>query len=260
MNLSAISRTTCQVTAQRVEANGAVLCEAPASGFFWRANDRIFLVTNRHVISGVNAFTGSIMGFTPNFVKLGVFAERPHKSGSVEMLHMVGKLPVTTENDVPLWKEHPAGRKIDVAVLEVDPSVGDAFQLPCLNCTGMLTGGRNFIGDDVFIVGYPEGQAFDRAMPLWKRGSIATDPDLNQMDLPQIYVDTIGNKGLSGSPVFSKTDGSERPLDKTVENEASHFRFLGVYAGRLGEKGLGSQVGRVYKPSTLYEILDGIIV
>lgn len=255
VHISAISRTTVQLKMQRVKDDGEIIGNSNASGFIWRENNRSFLVTNRHVLSGANAISGTIMEFIPNKLEISLFAERPVSSGATQMVRLSAEVPILDQSEQPLWVDHPKGINLDVALLEIDNEIEGEFYIPSLNNTGILPRGELFVGDDIFIVGYPEGQAFDRSMPLWKRGSVATDVSLNQMGLPQIYVDTLGNKGLSGSPVLARVTSLDRPIARSPENEAQHLQFVGIYAGRLGEDGLNSQIGRVFKHQVLKETI-----
>ena len=55
------------------------------------------------------------------------------------------------------------------------------------------------IGMDVFILGYPFGSG-PPAFPVWKRGSIASEPDLVKTTNGYYLIDTASRPGMSGSP------------------------------------------------------------
>jgi len=72
------------------------------------------------------------------------------------------------------------------------------------------------IGMDAFILGFPKGIAHQQLLPIWKRGSIATEPEIpREDDLPVFLVDTATREGMSGAPVllrsfsgYGRADGS----------------------------------------------------
>jgi hypothetical protein len=73
----------------------------------------------------------------------------------------------------------------------------------------------------VFILGFPKGIS-QGAFPIWKRGSIATEPLYGVTTIwaksgaPVILVDALTNDGMSGSPVLyfgSEVVGDHGPSD-----------------------------------------------
>ena len=70
-------------------------------------------------------------------------------------------------------------------------------------------------------------------LPIWKRGSIASEPELPADDLPLFLVDSNTYKGMSGSPVYARTIGGYLSKQHEVfQMAARSTRFLGVYSGR----------------------------
>ena len=63
------------------------------------------------------------------------------------------------------------------------------------------------IGMEVFILGYPFKIA-PPAFPIWKRGSIASEPELVRMTGGYLYVDTASRPGMSGAPVIRRSVGT----------------------------------------------------
>ena len=197
--------------------------------------------------------------FIPNALRLNFFIEMPASEDDEELLGnwLLASVSATVEidpdNPIETCISHPQGKSVDLVAIPLVWDVSQEFLPVCLNFTPLKKARKLELGDDVFTVGFPEGTEFDRRLPLWKRGSIATDPDLNQNSRPQFYVDTIGNFGLSGSPVLHRTsrvpDSSEG--QKSISKE---YSFVGIYAGRLGETGIHSQIGRIVKASALTAI------
>ena len=99
--------------------------------------------------------------------------------------------------------------------------------------------------------------------PIWKRGSIATEPDIDLDGLPKLFVDTASREGMSGAPVFAQYTGFWTPEDKS-ELKDSVFgtgrRFLGIYSGRVGDDPFQAQLGIVWKPTAIEEIIKYSII
>ena len=68
----------------------------------------------------------------------------------------------------------------------------------------------------MFVLGYPKGISGGRGFPIWKRASIATEPDIQHDGLPKLLVDTATREGMSGAPVVAIADGD---FEMDPENE-----------------------------------------
>jgi hypothetical protein len=76
-------------------------------------------------------------------------------------------------------------------------------------------------GMDVFVLGYPRGISGGGRFPLWKRGSIASEPDVNIDNLPMMYIDTATREGMSRAPVYAQEVGFWAPGGKKFPDEGS---------------------------------------
>ena len=174
----------------------------------------------------------------------------------------------------PCWKEHPEhGRAVDVVAVDVE----DTFSKD--NHTfNAVNGGTRFderfhgsVTDDVFVIGYPLGLSGSKsergAMPIYKRGSIASEPMVDFDQRPCLLIDCRTFSGMSGSPVVVSHSGIWMPEGKmtddavigTVEN------LLGVYSGRMtnpmyaASGGSSSDIGVVWKMRTVQQVVeDGV--
>src|SRR5271166_1453973 len=111
---------------------------------------------------------------------------------------------------------------------------------------------------DVFIIGYPFTVS-PPAYPVWKRGSIASEPDLVRMTTGYYLVDTASRPGMSGSPVILRSwtnnfvEGGMRALSDTPATN-----FIGVYSGRLRTTDpTDAQIGMVWPASDIEDIIVG---
>jgi hypothetical protein len=121
------------------------------------------------------------------------------------------------------------------------------------------------IGSEVFVLGYPRGLVHTGVFPIWKRGSIASEPQASvSLDgheyKEMFYVDALTKEGMSGSPVialgkagdqFCTDDGGQvsLPKDSTM--------FVGIYAGRQGITNAEYELslGRVWKAHEAFKLL-----
>ncbi|MDP1057560.1 hypothetical protein Q6324_28970, partial [Klebsiella pneumoniae] len=49
-------------------------------------------------------------------------------------------------------------------------------------------------GMDAFLIGYPLGMVAGGNLPIWKRGSVASEHDVNIDKLPKYFIDTATTK------------------------------------------------------------------
>lgn len=261
ISVSPFSRAAVQVNPVRIDQDGKEIARSSASGFFWNEGGKLLLFTNYHVISGVNTITNMHLAhWVPNACDIGFFAESRWPSEENPDRYALLRYTARIEFDdcalTDTWHVHSRGKAVDLAAMHI------AWQNPeiepvCLNLTMQAGEFDGDAGEDVFVIGYPEGQKFERGLPLWKRGSIATDPHLDQKGLPQYYIDSIGNSGLSGSFVLLKKEMSL--IGGAAGRTRSQYAFAGVYAGRLGENGIESQVGRIFKVGAVEDIVNSFL-
>jgi hypothetical protein len=118
---------------------------------------------------------------------------------------------------------------------------------------------KTAVGDDVFVVGFPENIRTAGEFPIWKRGSVASEPDLPIDDLPYLLIDTGTRSGMSGSPVIRRQPAGIFPFGEN--SELSVFKdpvaeLFGIYSGRFGADDMTSQLGIVWKNDVISEIIE----
>lgn len=114
------------------------------------------------------------------------------------------------------------------------------------------------IGMDVFILGYPFGND-PPAFPVWKRGSIASEPDLTRIGRGFMLVDTASRPGMSGSPVIRRSYGFHLLSDGAHSIQSTpQSKFIGIYSGRLRTKNpMDAQLGMVWPIEDIEEVVIG---
>jgi hypothetical protein len=232
------------------------------TGFFWKSENRTFLVSNWHVFAGRDPRTGQpkdAAGAIPNRLTV-VFRPRHNINRPFPV-----QFALNDQLGNNFWLQHKRhGQDIDVAALEITSMTQNAAAIHeqpmdplCVNDAEQVDGIATPMGSDVFIVGYPLGIPTEGKLPIWKRGSIASEPALEVGKLPCFLVDTATREGMSGSPVYARAfggsystkSGAVRLIRGTVSE------FIGVYSGRyvgaLGE----AHLGIVWRPSLINEVI-----
>lgn len=160
----------------------------------------------------------------------------------------------------PIWWEHPGhGFLVDAVAVEIE-ELGETKVVPANSDSLNLDNLSLLPGMDVFVLGYPRGIRGGGRFPIWKRGSIASEPDVHIDDLPKFYIDTATREGMSGAPVYAQESGFWAPEGKKLP-EGGVFgkgnRFIGIYSGRAGEDSFLAQLGIVWKEEAIIEIVTG---
>ncbi len=220
-----------------------------ATGFLVQKDERSFLVTNWHVVSGYNPDTGRPLadhGGIPDRIEI-----LHHARGNLGTWIPISQ-PLVGPNGQPLWVEHPSGRVIDVILLPVvaSPAADLHYFDLRLSDTDMVPEPAIAIS----IIGFPYGLGTAGAWPIWKTGHVASDPDLDYDGRPAFLIDATTRGGMSGSPVVWRCDGGYRTRNGTpILAGGMKTKFLGVYSGRIHDD---AEIGRVWRPSVVEEILS----
>ncbi len=242
-----IARQSASVTRLRMFFNETHLSDG--TGFFWKYGDEIFVITNWHNVTGRNPDTGKHLSSTaaePNAVEVQIFSAK----GKVFRCPRRIELYV---DDAPVWFEHPILReKVDVVAIPTGLSEDVIYPLNGFDLSNDL---RASVGLDVFVLGYPLSLGI-MDLPLWKRASIASEPELDVDGRPLIYVDTATAKGMSGGPVLARSLFGLDTQGGAFMNATPATTFIGVYSGRItSEEPFAAQIGRVWKARVLDQIL-----
>ena len=127
------------------------------------------------MFSGIDFFSGknaSDGGGRPDMIRAH-FEVSPGMFGKRQW-----EIPLFDDEGVPLWLVYPLGKRVDIAVLPLPEPLHPQTMYPInvLANDDLLVA----IGMDVYILGYPFKIAPPK-LPVWKRGSIASEPDLVRM-------------------------------------------------------------------------------
>ncbi len=232
-----------------------------ATGFVFTCNDKYYLITNWHNVTGRNPLTGEPLSEKhagiPNIFFTYVRIKNGNGKANLEKIHLYEDEEMTK----PKWFVHPyLKEKIDVVAIELKPT--DELVYSAINNSDFDNKIPPEVGDDCFIIGYPFEDFRYLGLPIWKRASISTEPTVNEDQLPKILVDTATRPGLSGSPVIYQRIGIHNITEGLLSDDSLIGRirgFLGVYSGRIGKDEIHAQLGIVWKSIVIEEIINGQI-
>jgi hypothetical protein len=213
-------------------------------------NEKWFIVTNRHNVTGLNQHTNVCLD--PNGrVPLQLTVILPTGNlGNEWWSHVIR---VRDDDWSPLWIEHPVyGRKIDVVAFPIirppearffGASLDDANDFPLE------------VGDAAHAVGYRRGEPEFSLFPQWIPCTLETSLQSRWNELPAFLVRGNFFRGSSGSPVLAYREDAQnlRRSDGSVIASNWASRLLGLYSGRvIGNENLGV----VWKVECIREIID----
>ncbi len=260
------------------------------TGFIYQFGQSYALITNWHVLSGrhpdTHAPRNTRTGFTPNRIEFHAPIRLKIEGEGQKRLLNCKAMDVALEKDsTPIWWECASRENFfDVAMIELNNLLEELAepdtdlvaiqggQVAVLDYGTDAARAVNLlpeIAEEVFILGYPEGQSFQNLLPVWKRGTIASEPlfAVRQTSMEEerwndgiIFVDAATNQGMSGAPVLYFRNNLLTAEGDKLGDASAEIReapiLVGVYAGRDGvsarENDMG--LGRIWKTSCVDQL------
>lgn len=216
-----------------------------ASGFFWKYRGRSFLVTNWHVITGRDIFTGELksqFGYVPkrirfygsSFVREGAYLTFIRSGMTLELDDETSQKIVCLGMEVfpydicPIPISEGIVFGADVGREQFKGASSASCYINDHHSDRVIT----HVGDDCFILGYPLKTCTGLMPPIWKKGSIASEPLVGVNGRPLFLVDAATSSGMSGSPILRRVNAGWSSND-SGDRELSKYSFIGIYGGRV---------------------------
>ena len=190
-----------------------------ATGFFFRRDERLYLVTNRHVLLDEPG------GHRPDRIVIRVFTD-------------AGNLTVTTGFSIPLYRSgqgqwlqaQDSSGTIDVVAIELEQNalpksmVYEAFSPETILTPQTVVE----VGTSLMVVGFPLGFSDTlHNLPVVRQAGLASQFGLRFHGIGYFLTDARTHRGISGGPVVM------RVADGTNSQPNFHWRLLGVHSARL---------------------------
>ncbi|HID4048179.1 TPA: trypsin-like peptidase domain-containing protein [Pluralibacter gergoviae] len=226
-----------------------------ATAFVMERNGKLFLITNRHNVTGRNQDTDECLNKNlaiPNVLKVHF-----NKKGSIGN-YIIKKIKILDQNNEKLWHEHPTlNNRADFVAIELSDS-------PDIDFFPYNSDKERVIhvlspSNTLSIIGFPYGKSSHKKFGIWISGFLASDPDINFDGLPIMLVDARTRPGQSGSPVIIYKESGINMMsqgNQTIYSPPYTTNFLGIYSGRLNNE---SDIGRIWKKEAIIELLDSVI-
>lgn len=243
-----------------------------ATGFYYKYKEKMFLVTNKHVVTGKNTFTNeclSKMQAIPTALRVETNFNILNNDNSNETLNVTLVYDLYKNIDTkeePIWYVYNDDLMVDLAILDVTDeyhkSIENIKQIRnCKSCDWYYYKYNNKnrrlnVSDNVFVVGFPFGYqttGFDGCYAIWNSGFVASESNKKLVvpihnlkenekfsECDAFLIDAYTRYGQSGSPVISKTHNKS-------------FDLIGIYSGRTNKD---STLGYVWKIELINKIIE----
>jgi hypothetical protein len=248
------------------ERNGTHVRSGVGTGFFYKPNAQMYLITNWHIVAGVDPTTMQPVVENdpvtrrpdlPSAMRIFYKRRLPHEGPDLKLQTLNYDIGLYTGTRA-VWSEHSTRQNVDVVAIELDPADMQDFSNLPINTIEQERNLTLYAGMDCFVLGYPMGMIGPGLTPIWKRASIATEPSYSYRDKPGFLIDTATREGMSGSPVIARHSGFFSP-GPGLENAklGTMNKFIGIYSGRIGNDPLEVQLGMVWRSDVLDDVVSG---
>lgn len=237
-----------------------------------RENEQaLFLVTNYHVLTGSSPEKKE----APKGNNIEWFFHTDKNDSS--KLKTI-RFPLFNKEGTPLWLTSATCPEADLAVIPIPHALAQDCDIRCISekwsTESDLVVRPTTTGT---LVGYPYG-FYDKknSLPVWKTGSIASEPEVDFDGKPYFLLDISAFPGMSGSPAFAIAYGTYESTSGATKVGGVR-KFLGIYASmqmlnkqmyleqlvhsdpKLGVKDQESlELGHVWKADLIIELVNGV--
>lgn len=247
-------------------ANSDVVAGYSTSFLYRRVDGRVLQITNWHALTGRRPEDPGTL--------LPGYGQSPYKIRARFATAEPGAFLPSLEIDLyrngePIWIEYKREDGIDLAAIPIE--IPEHAAGICIQDFAPAGARALEPGLDVIVIGYPFGHGDHMPYPVWKRAMVATEPTFHAMGTRQVLLDTAGNPGMSGAPVFASAPGFKASR-QTAEAMAAYdqgeidelalfdclspselqdatvvLSFVGVYTGATGSRQLEEmKLGRMF--------------
>jgi len=183
----------------------------------------IFLVTNYHVLTGNAPNTSK----TPKGDNIKFYFHKDQKNpGDVKEI----RIPLYTKDHKEIWLTSNDYPEADVAAIPMLSIFTKDVAVYGITEEWTKSNMKIRPTSTITLTGYPYG-FFDQKnwLPIWKTGTIATEPSYDFEGKPLMLIDISAFPGMSGSPAFAVANGAYQTVDGPTTVGQVRM-FLGIYA------------------------------
>jgi hypothetical protein len=203
------------------------------TGFIIENNGTYFLVSNWHVLTGKNFFTPQQIVYEAEEFQILFWQS---DGGSFKEIRL-------NVRDNLLEKIDKKGAPIfDIAAFQIPPNLLSQIEIHPIPLSLIDTDLPAKPAMEVSIIGYPHlitaTGDLDMPIAIWKKGAIASDPEIQHKGRDFFFIDATTKCGMSGSPVVIQKYGAWSPSGGGLSVGERACKLLGIYSGRVHPKEL----------------------
>ena len=190
-----------------------------ASGFFFERNERLFLVTSRHVLIDEPS------EHRPDRIEIELHTDE------IDLTRSTGFSVLLYRDGKSIWRQgQDSGGDIDVAVVELDrgalPRSANLRAFAPTNLENVLD--RVEVGSSLLIVGFPLGfHDTVHHLPVVRQATIASSFGVRFQRQGYFLTDARTHRGTSGAPVVMRA-----PRTRHRDGDLP-WKLLGVHSARM---------------------------
>lgn len=189
-----------------------------ASGFFFRRDERMFLVSSRHV------FVDNDSGHLPDRVEVELHLDPDNVTQTIGLSILLYK------NGRAVWRQgRDQDSEIDVAVLEIDGAALPGVALRAFSPRHLASSSDEMpLGQSLLIPGFPLG--FHDAihhLPVVRHANLASPWGLRFQSRAYFLTDARTHRGSSGAPVVLRCDNEH------LQDDELPWKLLGIHSSRM---------------------------
>lgn len=215
---------------------------ATATGFLYKRNGLVYLITNWHVVSERNFWNKrekhserrpTHLLFTPSFSTSETTVIKDTRAIILNLYDGQGN---------PNWLIHPRWKNdIDVIAIPIPANIINFktniySDLLAINEFSKPIDLNLSVTDELFVIGYPYGLGSNQkgTLPIWKKCTVASEPAMEYLldRRPTFLIDGLTNPSMSGSPVIQYIKGAINTSDGIILTQPG-IVLHGIYSGRI---------------------------
>ncbi len=228
-----------------------------ATGFFLKANSSLYFITNNHVVGGQyfideyqakkNTLQLPPEDSLPNSLKIRVYDSLvgSFKWFDLNLKNSIGMSRVIT------FQETPGNKRSLLDVVAIPIESKDTSILRWVGVYSKESFNNDLIlypSQDLFVIGFPFDYGQSNLYPLWKKGTIASEPGFTKF-----FIDATTRSGMSGSPVVFRN--TSVVTKGGIEN---YTRPVSILIGIYSAQNYPTEIGQVTKMIGIYNKLLSI--
>lgn len=222
------------------------------TGFIIKPDSTYYLITNWHMVTNKKTWDHTWVD-TSNKIEPNEIYINHRSSRGINFIEPVLE-KLIQDNGIKNYEEFKIKDQIiDVVAIPLKNVSSKKLEFYPLDYKNTYDGTGIIPTELITVIGYPDGVRSSLIFPIWKSGTVASEPIFDQGGLPIILVDLLGIGGMSGSPVYYVREDSD-PKHGNFISGAKFFYFLGVFSH--GNPNI--QLGVLWKSTYLQKLFDSL--